>query len=269
MIRNPAVAGRFYPADPDQLDSEIRRCLGSATAERLVSTIVAPHAGYMYSGRIAGETYARAIVPERVVVLCPNHTGAGLRRSVSAADAWRLPGGDVPIDVELRDALVRDAKLRLDDAAHAREHAAEVHLPFLRAKNRNVAVVPICLGPLSREDCVDLGEALARVIGSASSGASKILVVASTDMSHYVSAVAAKELDTLAIDRICAVDPEGLYDVVTDRDISMCGYVPTTVALAASRALAKVSCELVRYGNSGETSGDTDRVVGYAGCVVS
>jgi AmmeMemoRadiSam system protein B len=269
MIRNPAVAGRFYPADPGELEAEVRRCLGEATTERAVSTIVAPHAGYMYSGTIAGETYARAVVTDRALVLCPNHTGAGLRRSVSAADSWNLPGGPVPIDVELRERVIRGSKLRLDDAAHVREHGVEVHLPFLRAKNRNVSVVPICLGPLSREECVALGEDLARVIGNAPPGASTPLIVASTDMSHYVPADVAKKLDALALDRIRAVDPEGLYDIVTDRDISMCGFVPTTVALAASRALGAHACELVRYGNSGETSGDMDRVVGYAGALVS
>lgn len=269
MIRNPAVAGRFYPADPGELDAEVRRCLGEPAAERVVSTIVAPHAGYMYSGSIAGETYARAVVPKRAVVLCPNHTGAGLRRSVSGAAAWSLPGGDVPIDVELREQLIRGANLQADDAAHAREHAAEVHLPFLRAKNSGVSVVPICLGPLSREECVALGKDLARVIGGASLDAAKTVIVASTDMSHYVTADVAKNLDALAIDRILALDPEGLYDIVTDRDISMCGFVPTTVALAASRALGAHTCDLVRYGNSGETSGDMDRVVGYAGALIS
>jgi len=150
-----------------------------------------------------------------------------------------------------------------------REHAAEVHLPFLRAKNRGVSVVPICLGPLSREECIALGKDLARVIGGASLDAPKTLIVASTDMSHYVTADVAKNLDALAIDRILALDPEGLYDIVTDRDISMCGFVPTTVALAASRALGALTCDLVRYGNSGETSGDMDRVVGYAGALIS
>lgn len=269
QVRSPAVAGRFYPADPAALDAEVRRCLGNPTAERLVSTVVAPHAGYMYSGSIAGDTYARAVVPDTVLVLCPNHTGAGVRRSVSGAIAWALPGGTVPIDVDLRERLVREANLRLDDAAHLREHAVEVHLPFLRAKNRRVSVVPICLGHLSRDECVALGKDIARVIGDASPDGTRTLIVASTDMSHYVPAEVAKDLDALAIDRIVAVDPEGLYDVVTDRDISMCGFVPTTVALTASRALGALGCDLVRYGNSGETSGDMDRVVGYAGALIS
>lgn len=266
-IRSPAVAGRFYPADATKLYAEIRRCLGEATAEMPVSTVVAPHAGYMYSGRIAGETYARARVPSRVVVLCPNHTGSGLMRSISAASAWALPGGRIPIDADLRERLLAGTNLRLDDAAHAREHAAEVHLPFLHAKNATVSVVPVCLGPLTRAECIALGEDLASVMAEDPAGVP--LVVASTDMSHYIPAAVAKDLDALAIARIVAVDPEGLYDVVTNRDISMCGYVPTTVALACARAQGAHTGTLVRYGNSGETSGDMQRVVGYAGALIS
>jgi AmmeMemoRadiSam system protein B len=158
----------------------------------------------------------------------------------------------------------------LDDAAHLREHAAEVHMPFLRAKNPAVSVVPICLGVLGRAECVALGETLARAIEEASDGVpGSILVVASTDMSHYIPADVAKELDALAIAEIAAMNPEALYDVVMDRDISMCGFVPTTVALAAARAMGARSGNLVRYGNSGDISGDMDRVVGYAGLLIS
>lgn len=269
-VRSPAVAGRFYPSDPGELDAEVRRCLGAVKEETVVRAVVAPHAGYMYSGSIAGETYSRARVPSRVIVLCPNHTGAGLRRAVSAASAWSLPGGSVPVDSDLREQLLRTANLDLDDAAHAREHSAEVHLPFLRAKNRDVSVVPICLGPLSRKECISLGEVLAREIGrEPASGDGGVLLVSSTDMSHYIPADVAKVLDGLAIDRVLALDPEGLYDTVIERDISMCGFVPTTVAVAYARALGARSGSLVRYGNSGETSGDMKRVVGYAGALIS
>jgi len=269
-VRAPAVAGRFYPADPALLERDVRRCLGETASEETVPLVVAPHAGYMYSGRIAGETYARAKVPNRVVVLCPNHTGVGPRRSVTAAAAWSLPGGTVPIDAELRDHLAGRMELRLDDVAHAREHSAEVHIPFLRAKNPLVSVVVICLGLIPQAECIELGDELGRSIREISRGApSDILVVASTDMSHYVPADVARELDSLAIERLLALDAEGLYDVVVDRDISMCGFVPTTVAIAAARSLGARAGTLVRYGNSGDTTGDMDTVVGYAGALIS
>jgi MEMO1 family protein len=265
--REPAVAGRFYPGDPGRLDHDLARYLGSAApdaGEVDALAVMAPHAGYMYSGSIAGETYARVRVPERVVVLCPNHTGLGSRRSVWSTGAWRIPGGDVGVDVELARRVRERAGLEADQLAHLREHAIEVHLPFLRAKNPGLCVVPICLAQLSLADCRKVGEGLAEAIEG-----HEALLVASTDMSHYVSADAAERLDRRAIERVEALDPEGLYQIVNVLEISMCGYIPTTVTLFACRALGARSAKLVRYGNSGEASGDFSRVVGYAGVVIS
>ena len=265
------MAGRFYPADPDRMERELLEYLASPTgalgSPRDAIAVVAPHAGWMYSGRIAGQTYAEVRVPNRVVVLCPNHTGLGARRSLWARGSWRIPGGDVAVESTLAERLqfATGHTLKNDRQAHLREHAIEVHLPFLRAKNRAFSVVPICLGGLSFPECVELGEGLGRALADESE---RVLIVASTDMSHYISAEAAEKLDRLAIDRVKALDAEGLFRVVTERDISMCGYIPTTVALIAARVLGAKSGALVRYGNSGETSGEYDRVVGYAGMVI-
>jgi MEMO1 family protein len=264
--REPAVAGRFYPGDPGRLEKDLARYLGptNAPAEADALALMAPHAGYMYSGAIAGETYARVRVPDRAVVLCPNHTGLGSRRSVWSTGAWRIPGGDVSVDADLARRVSEQAGLDADQHAHLREHAIEVQLPFLRAKNPALRVVPICLAQLSLADCRKVGQGLARAIEG-----SDVLLVASTDMSHYVSAVAAERLDRLALERVQALDPEGLYRVVNEHEISMCGYIPTTVTLFACRELGARSAALVRYGNSGEASGDFERVVGYAGVVIS
>jgi AmmeMemoRadiSam system protein B len=270
-IREPAVAGRFYPGDPAILRRDVGRYLGPppAAGELRVQAALVPHAGYLYSGAIAGETYGRIRVPPRAIVLCPNHTGLGARRSVTAADAWQLPGGPVPVDAELRDELVRRAGLELDHRAHLREHAIEVQLPFLRAKAPDVSFVGVCLGGLSLAECCRLGEGIADAVRAVSPGdPSEVLLVASSDMSHYVSATAAARLDALALERVVALDPEGLYRVVQEHDISMCGYIPTTVALVAARSLGATSARAIRYGNSGEASGDMDRVVGYAGVIV-
>lgn len=270
-IREPAVAGRFYPADPGRLETSVRAHLGPGTsAEKRAFAVLSPHAGYVYSGSIAGLTFSRVKVPDRAIILCPNHTGRGARKSASSASAWRLPGSVVPVDEELRDALVSRAGLALDRAAHEHEHAVEVQLPFLRARNPDIAMVAICLGGLSFDECRDIGEAMASVIRAyRPQDPTGVLVVASSDMSHYLPARVAKELDSLALSRVLALDPEGLYEVVQERDISMCGYLPVTTALVAARALGATSAELVRYGNSGEVSGDTDSVVGYAGVIVS
>lgn len=263
------MAGRFYPADPDRMERELLEYLGSGArtlgSNRDAIALVAPHAGWIYSGRIAGETYAEVRVPNRVVVLCPNHTGLGERRSLWASGSWRIPGGDVAVESSLAERLQNLTPLEDDRLAHAREHAIEVHLPFLRAKNRDLRVVPICLGGLSLRECVELGEAIGRVLADERE---RVLIVASTDMSHYISADVAEKLDRIALDRVKALDAEGLFRVVTEQHISMCGYVPTTVALIAARVLGAKSGALVRYGNSGETSGEYDRVVGYAGLVI-
>jgi AmmeMemoRadiSam system protein B len=226
---------------------------------------IGPHAGYVYSGGILGETYARVRVPGHVVVLCPNHTGLGARRSLWSGGAWELPGGEVPVDGALAERVRSEAGLELDEAAHRYEHSIEVHLPFLRARRPDVHIVPICLANLGLDDCRELGLGLAEAVRGFEHD---VLIAASTDMSHYVSAERARKLDMLAIERILALDPAGLHAVVRDQRISMCGHLPTAVALYAAIELGASAAELVRYGNSGEQSGDFERVVGYAGVVV-
>ncbi len=263
-MRQPAVAGQFYPLSPAALAREVARHLGEVRPRRALA-VVAPHAGYAYSGPVAGATYAQVEVPASAVVLCPNHTGLGARRSLWPRGLWALPGGDVPVDEELAAELAERAGLTEDAAAHAAEHAVEVQLPFLRARNPSVAVVPICLARLSSLECVALGEALAEVVRQRGG---EVLLVASTDMSHYLPADEARELDALAIERIEQVDPEGLYRVVQERSLSMCGFIPTAAVLAAARALGARRARLVRYGHSGEASQDFSSVVGYAGFLV-
>jgi AmmeMemoRadiSam system protein B len=232
--------------------------------------VMVPHAGYRYSGAIAGQTYGAVQPRARAVVLCPNHTGLGQRRAISPARAWQLPGGDVRCDDELRALLVEHAGLVPDDAAHVREHAIEVQLPFLRAMAPAGTFVAVCLAGLSLDECLRLGQSIAVAVRAASApDGEEILLVASTDMSHYVPAEVARAQDALALDRVQALDPEGLYETVQRRHISMCGYIPATVAVAAARALGATSAEIVRYGNSGETSGDLASVVGYAGAWVT
>ena len=273
--REPAVAGRFYPADPRRLEQEVARYLAGSQAApeqakpRRVIAVIAPHAGYVFSGAIAGETYARVEVPERAVVLNPNHTGMGSPRSIWSAGVWRLPGGSVPVDEPLAAHIRQEAKLEDDRRAHLHEHSGEVQLPFLRARRPEVRVVPICLSNLSLKACHSLGEGLARAVQQAAGDARDILLVASTDMSHFVSAEEARRLDMMALERVEKLDPDGLYEVVTENDISMCGFIPTTVVLVAARSLGANHVDLVRYGNSGETSGDYARVVGYVGAIVS
>ena len=220
--------------------------------------------GYMYSGRILGDTYARARPPHTLVVLCPNHTGHGPRRSLWSGDAWRIPGAEIPVDRQLAEEIHDTAHLTWDVEAHRYEHAIEVHLPIAHHRSPQLKIVAICLKHLSLEECQQIGIGLAQCLRKRDN----VLLAASTDMSHYVSVGDATALDALAIERIKALDPEGLYDVVTTKRITMCGFVPTTVVLTAARELGAASSELVDYGTSADASGDTSRVVGYAGLIV-
>jgi MEMO1 family protein len=264
--RQPAVAGRFYPGDPRKLAAEVAEYLGDGGAGEPCLGLMAPHAGYMYSGACAGAVYARVRVPARAIVMSPNHTGRGVRGSVWPGGPWQLPGGAVEVDGDLRAALLAASPLLTEDRrAHEAEHSLEVQLPFLRARRADVRIVALTLAGLSRADCLALGKAIAGVVR----GRDDVLLCASSDMSHYVPAKVAAERDQLALDRMVALDAAGLYDVVDRNDISMCGFIPATIMLAAAVELGATRAEVVRYTNSGETSGDYDAVVGYAGVLVT
>jgi AmmeMemoRadiSam system protein B len=270
VLRHPAVAGRFYPGDPDDLRTEAQGYLSQASSVKQVPLralgCIAPHAGYMYSGHVAGAVFARLEVPQRCIVLCPNHTGMGRALAVMSEGGWQTPLGDIPIDAELAAALkARFPALQEDAAAHRAEHAAEVELPFLLLRQPELRFVPIALGTGQFETLEQLGKVLADVIAAQKD---PVLVVASSDMNHYESDVVTRAKDHRAIERILTLDPRGLFDVVTQQDISMCGYGPAVVMLTAARQLGAKSAELVKYATSGDISGDRDMVVGYAGVVV-
>jgi hypothetical protein len=269
-LRHPAVAGRFYPRNPDDLRAEAQSYLSQASSahQTLIRAIgcIAPHAGYIYSGHVAGAVFARMEIPERCVVMCPNHTGMGRALAMMSEGAWETPLGEVPIDTELALALrQRYSALHDDPAAHRAEHAAEVELPFLQLRQPKLRFVPIALGTGQFEPLEQLGHALADVIAAQKD---PVLVVASSDMNHYESDAVTRVKDQQAIERILALDARGLYVVVTQQDISMCGFGPAVAMLTAARQLGAKSAELVKYATSGDVSGDRDAVVGYAGVVV-
>lgn len=266
LLRHPAVAGRFYPGDPDDLRAEARGYLSPAKVPVKAIGCIAPHAGYMYSGHVAGAVFAHIEIPERCVVMCPNHTGMGRALAVMSEGAWETPLGNVPIDTELARALKQQfPALQEDSAAHRAEHGAEVELPFLQLRQPKLRFLPIALGTAQFDMLAGLGNALAEVIRSQPE---PVLMVASSDMNHYESDAVTRAKDHRAIERILSLDPRGLFDVVTQQDISMCGFGPATAMLTAARQLGAKSAELVKYATSGDVSGDRDMVVGYAGVAV-
>jgi AmmeMemoRadiSam system protein B len=267
-LRNPAVAGRFYPGNSNELRKEVESYLSQGTPAPIHALgCVAPHAGYMYSGHVAGAVFARIDVPRRCVVMCPNHTGQGHALAMMSEGAWKTPLGDVPIDGGLAQALrERFPSMQEDSAAHRNEHAAEVELPFLQLRQPVLQFLPIALGTGRLEILEQLGQALAQVIAKQHE---PVLIVASSDMNHYESDAVTRVKDHQAIEKILALDARGLHEVVTQQNISMCGYGPAVVMLTAARQLGATKAELVKYATSGDVSGDRDLVVGYAGVLVS
>jgi AmmeMemoRadiSam system protein B len=264
MDREPAVAGRFYEGERRVLAREVGAWLAAPAEKARALGVVAPHAGYVYSGAIAGAVYARVEVPRRAIVLGPNHTGLGRPAALwPAGGGWRTPLGTVPVSAALTEALAAEPLVELDRAAHLREHSLEVQVPFLQTARPDLELAALCLGPLPLAQCEAVGRAVA-----AAARTHDALVVASSDMSHYIPADEARRKDRLAIDRILALDPEGLHRTVRREEISMCGVIPATVMLFAARELGATRAELVRYGSSGDVTGDDREVVGYAGLLV-
>lgn len=270
-LRRPAVAGRFYPGKPDDLRAEVQGYLSQSVSTNGVPLkaigCIAPHAGYMYSGHVAGAVFARIEIPQLCVVMCPNHTGMGRALAMISEGSWETPLGEVPVDAEFAAALqVRFPALHNDPAAHRAEHAAEVELPFLQLRQPDLRIVPIALGTGQFEGLQQLGMALADVV---SQKRDPVLIVASSDMNHYESDVVTRAKDHRAIERILTLDARGLFDVVTQQNISMCGFGPAVAMLTAARQLGAKSAELVKYATSGDISGDREMVVGYAGVIVA
>jgi hypothetical protein len=266
MQRLPAVAGQFYPDQSDSLRETVNDLLASAQEKHPAIGLIAPHAGYLYSGAIAGQTFARVAMPRRVVILGPNHHGYGHPAAVYASGTWVSPLGTTAVDSELAASILKGCPaLASDETAHRYEHSLEVLLPFIQVLAPEAAIVPICLGRLSLDELLSLGEALGKVLAASGEEA---LLVASSDMTHYESGDIARQKDMLALQRVLELDPAGLYRTVAAQKITMCGVIPVTVMLAAARHLGARKATLVQYGNSGDVIGDQSQVVGYAGVIL-
>ncbi|MBM3312161.1 MAG: AmmeMemoRadiSam system protein B, partial [Candidatus Aminicenantes bacterium] len=263
-----AVAGSFYPANPDDLRRMIARMTTPDARRTKALAVIAPHAGYVYSGAVAGAVYSSVEIPASCLVLAPAHRPTRTLFALMEEGLWETPLATIPIDAGLaKDLRSRCPLVQSDPAAHAEEHSLEVQLPFLQYFRPDVSIVPVNVS--YRAGLADL-EALGRAAAQAIQASGKdVLLVASTDMSHYLSASAARELDVQAIDRILALDPEGLVKVVRQEDISMCGVLPTAAALFAARILGAGRAELIRYATSGDVTGDDREVVAYAGLVIA
>jgi AmmeMemoRadiSam system protein B len=265
MFRRAAVAGQFYPADKEFLKQELKKMVTVAPNRRKVSGLLAPHAGYVYSGACAGQGYGRVVLPETVIVLGVNHRGHGAPFALDGNTIWETPLGNVEVNAELRSRLLGISKLfALDNQAGAAEHSLEVQVPFIQYTSPGSRILPITIAAHRLADLLAAGHAIAELIKENDN----VMMVASSDMSHYIPAADARELDFKAIERLLQLDAQGLYRVVQENRISMCGVAPAVIMLAAARETGANQAELVCYTHSGEVSGDFAEVVGYASLIV-
>lgn len=266
MRRKAAVAGQFYQSSRERLTEEVKRYILQNIPKEKAIAALCPHAGLIYSGSVAGAVYSHLIVPDTFVLIGPNHTGLGARVSLMSQGEWEIPTGVLSIDQKLARRILSGCELVTPDTqAHLFEHSLEVQLPFIAHFSQEAKIVPITIMHATIDECKAIGEAIASAIIQTDY---PVVIIASSDMSHYVSDEVARRKDKLAINRILQLDPEGLYDTVTTERISMCGYIPATIMLYASKALKAKEARLIRYSTSGDVSGDYDYVVGYAGIII-
>jgi MEMO1 family protein len=266
--RQPVVAGQFYPGQGQALARQVAALLGEAGPREEIPTVLAmvPHAGYVFSGSVAGRTLGAARLADRTVLLGPNHTGRGQGLAVWPDGAWEIPGRLVPVDEELAGALLAaEPRLTADTAAHLGEHSLEVVLPFLAATNPGGQVVPVAVAETDPRVLAEVADSMAGVLAELGEPVS---IVVSSDMSHYIPHEEARQRDALALDRILALDPDGLFSVVREHGITMCGVLPMVLGLFLAKALGAGQAVLAAYATSGEVSGDYHQVVGYAGVLV-
>lgn len=266
-MREPKVAGTFYPASKRELLGFLNTYVDRKAVEKEAKAVLMPHAGYIYSGITAALTISHVKVTETVLLIGPNHTGLGTNFSLMASGIWKTPLGSAAIDEETASALLKASPLINDDfEAHQYEHSLEVEIPFLQYKREGVRIVPLTVSSDDFDDIRSVAEAIG---DSLAKSGRKILIVTSSDMTHYEPEASAREKDKHAIDAMLALDEGALREAVEAHKISMCGFVPAYMMIVAAKRLGADKAELIDYRTSAEASGDTAQVVGYAGIIIS
>jgi AmmeMemoRadiSam system protein B len=270
VIRNPAVAGQFYSGSKESLIKEAGRLVaGAAEKKEDAVGVISPHAGYAYSGSVAGLTLS-SIKPKPVyVIMGPNHTGLGSPFSLSTSDSWATPLGNVTVNKTLAEKILKNCpQISKDEFAHIQEHSIEVQLPILQTLQGNFTMVPIVISSGTIEQYREIGQAIAKSIKELKLE-KDVVIIASSDMTHYESQGSAEEKDAKAIDAILKLDEEALLERVRKFDITMCGSAPAAIMMVAAKSLGAKRAKLIKYQTSGDVSGDYSSVVGYAGIVIN
>lgn len=254
--RSAAVAGMFYPAKKQALERQLNSLFKNIKGTEKSNAIIAPHAGYEYSGRIAALAFNCLEEAKTFVILGPNHTGMGAQISISTAGAWETPLGIVPVDKELRENLISQGIGTGDEEAHLQEHSIEVEIPFLQFKFREFKILPICIMSTNLAQLTELGNALAK--------AKNISLIASSDFSHFIPLESAKERDLKAIKFIEKLDLRGFFSYVEERKLSICGYAPIITAIQYAKQKGYSKAKLLEYNSSATATKDEMNVVAYA-----
>jgi MEMO1 family protein len=267
MVREPVVAGQFYPDSASQLEAMVKMLVSDKVEKEEVIGILSPHAGYLFSGPVAGSVFSRIKFKETFIIMGPNHTGKGHPFSIMTAGIWKTPLGEVEIDSELaKQILATSDYLQEDSVAHQYEHSVEVQLPFLQYFKPDIRIVPISFAQASAEAYKEIGKAVATAVKDLER---EVVLVASSDMTHYEPVESARRKDGQAIAAVLALDEDELLKRVEELNISMCGYAPTVSLITAAKELGAKRAEVVRYQTSGDATHDYSSVVGYAGVVIT
>lgn len=266
MIREPIAADRFYPAASAALRGQIESMVDKNAQPKKALGVVSPHAGYVFSGKIACEVFSKVEITDTVIMLGPNHTGRGQAFALYPEGCWNTPFGDASIDKGLSSALLKRSSLIQEDAtAHLAEHSLEVQLPIMQYFKPDVKIVPIIINTSEFKPCLEVAQAIAATVAEYDKD---VLIIASSDMTHYESQLDVEKKDKLAIDAVLNLDENLLFKNVETYNITMCGFVPTIIMISAVKALGAASARLVKYQTSGDITGDYDEVVGYAGIII-
>jgi len=262
--RKASVAGTFYPSKEEELKKLLQQLCGEESEEKFsAKAVLVPHAGIVYSGRTACAVYKRIEIPEKVILLGPNHTGFGPDVAIYKGELWETPLGDVPVDKELVEELLGHPVVEEDESAHLYEHSLEVQLPFLiKYARTSFKITPLVLKFINYDKAEVLGTFLGNTLKNKSA-----LVVISSDMSHYVPADQAEEKDSILISTMERLLTEELYFKRIQYNISMCGFIPAVVGIEAAKVMGAKRGILIDYSHSGEVTGDTNNVVTYAGII--
>jgi len=274
-VRRPCQAGAFYEANPEALTKQIESCfchhlgpgripIAAKTECKHIIGLVCPHAGYMFSGPVAAHAYYELAMdgaPDTVVIFGPNHTGYGSALSAMNEGSWRTPLGDVEVDNEVANAIVRESRIvDIDESAHRFEHSIEVQLPFLQyLYGSNFKIVPICFLIQDSTSAREVGQAVGRTLSGKNA-----VIIASSDMTHYEPQVQAEKQDRRALEAIEAMDEARLFSIVEEESLTACGVGPIAALITATKVLGGEKAKLLCYETSGDMIGDYSSVVGYA-----